>query len=63
MSAPSDRPFKSRSHYTRTGEAKKPLTVDQCRSILAENPGMEMYTCNICRQLHVGNRALKMAVL
>ena len=46
----------NRRHYTVNGEAKKPLTIIEAQQICADNPNMTWYTCDVCGQLHVGNR-------
>jgi hypothetical protein len=51
--------FKHRSHYNKAGLPKKPLTIQQAQALLTENPAMEMYTCHVCRCLHVGHRPYK----
>ena len=45
-----------RDHYTAKGEAKRPLTVIQAQQVCADNPDLTWYRCNVCSQLHVGNR-------
>jgi hypothetical protein len=60
MPQPSTLPlgFRTRTHYTRTGEAKRPLTVVQARQVCADNPNLEAYVCPTCGQYHTGNRTL-----
>ena len=48
--------FKDRGHFTKRGEPKRALTAQQARQVLADNPDLNMYICDVCEQCHVGNR-------
>lgn len=44
-----------RQHFNSAGKPKKALSAQEAKYLLAWQPESNVYTCNICGKLHLGN--------